>query len=311
MRTRTDRVGQVSWKTADGGEIERFDDRASCSFSGLTPVGIRDLLLKYIHTWGISHEDADPSIRTKNFRVAGSRLSTIGLPPFILLIGCCSRQIQRPYSLCVTTSKQRKQLPGDPQLSLNQKDLFLVVRRQYSLPLSIPSIGLSFFINNSWNPTKIIIMSSSQASQASDRTPPVTPSRHILAGPPEDEIVFNQGQSSSLSNLVAKAASMCNRIVVEKCAMCTVYCDEQLRHELMAVPQATMSPSVWLPTSLLDDMDDNIQTARHYLFDEESVVHSLSDRWIGGGPVIHRYQEDLPDERTIIGRFHPCKWHLT
>jgi len=127
------------------------------------------------------------------------------------------------------------------------------------------------------------IMSSSQASQTSNRgTPPGTPNRQIMSSPrsdQEDEIILSRGESSSIANLVIKAASLCNRVIVEKCGMCTVYCDEQIRHELLAAQTTTsLSPSMWMPTSLMDEMEDNIQAARHYLFDEESVVDSITDR---------------------------------
>ena len=126
-------------------------------------------------------------------------------------------------------------------------------------------------------------MSSDQASQISNRgTPPGTPNRQITSSPhsdQEDEIILSRGQSSSIANLVIKAASLCNRVIVEKCGMCTVYCDEQIRHELLAAQTTTsLSPSMWMPTSLMDEMEDNIETARHYLFDEESVVDSITDR---------------------------------
>ena len=127
-------------------------------------------------------------------------------------------------------------------------------------------------------------MSSSQASQTSNRgTPPGTPNRQTMSSlhsDHHDEIILSRGESSSIANLVVKAASLCNRLIVEKCGMCTVYCDEQIRHELLAAQTTTsLSPAMWMmPTSLMDEMEDNIQTARHYLFDEDSVVDSITDR---------------------------------
>jgi hypothetical protein len=73
---------------------------------------------------------------------------------------------------------------------------------------------------------------------------------------------------SSLTDFVVRAASHCNQMIVEKCGMCTVYCDEQIQYEITA---ASLSNFYY---------NDNpqVQAYRDNLFDEESVVDSICDR---------------------------------
>jgi hypothetical protein len=75
-------------------------------------------------------------------------------------------------------------------------------------------------------------------------------------------------RESSLADLMVRAASKCNRIIVEKCGLCTVYCDEQIQYEVTATGLANFY------------YNDNpqVQEARGNLFDETSVVDSICDR---------------------------------
>jgi hypothetical protein len=113
----------------------------------------------------------------------------------------------------------------------------------------------------------VVLMSSLPSSQSSS-TSSGSPSQ--LLSLPHDEIVMTD-REYSITNLIVKAASLCNRVIVERCSMCTVYCDEQIQQELLSA----QTPSVWMAPMFYDD---DIEAARGRLFDEESVVDSINDR---------------------------------
>lgn len=83
----------------------------------------------------------------------------------------------------------------------------------------------------------------------------------------------NSRGESSMTELVVRAASLCNKVIVEKCGMCTVYCDEQIQYEALAQDFHNTTQ-----TSIFDLYHQEVETARNFLFDEDSVVDSIIER---------------------------------
>lgn len=85
-------------------------------------------------------------------------------------------------------------------------------------------------------------------------------------------MMVNADLDTSLSSMVVEAAQMANRAVTENCGLCTIYCDKQIQYEVL---------STQLPADSISKMyytTPEIQEARTQLFDEESVVNSVSTR---------------------------------
>eukprot|EP00934_Nitzschia_sp_Nitz4_P007953 Nitzschia sp. Nitz4//scaffold332_size19022//11608//12048//NITZ4_008742-RA/size19022-processed-gene-0.31-mRNA-1//1//CDS//3329548207//7943//frame0 len=82
-------------------------------------------------------------------------------------------------------------------------------------------------------------------------------------------------QLSSLTDFMIDAATTCNRLIVEKCGICTgIYGDQQLQYEVLAASGALDRPyqgNTAAPTR-------EVQEAQCQLFDEESVVESVHTR---------------------------------
>lgn len=82
------------------------------------------------------------------------------------------------------------------------------------------------------------------------------------------------------TDLVVQAASLCNRMIVERCGMCTVYCDKQIQYEVLSqelhhTAEATKAVAM---TNFYYQNNQEVQMARGHLFDEDSVVDSISSR---------------------------------
>ena len=48
-------------------------------------------------------------------------------------------------------------------------------------------------------------------------------------------------QQGSLAEMVVKAASVCNKMLLENCSLCTVYCDKQVQYETVLEPYTSSS----------------------------------------------------------------------
>jgi hypothetical protein len=83
---------------------------------------------------------------------------------------------------------------------------------------------------------------------------------------------------SSLSDYVVQASSLCTKMVTENCGLCTVYCDKQIQYESVAEQYILAGGSSL--GNLFHKLDDNTdaQVYRNVLFDEDSVVESVSSR---------------------------------
>lgn len=81
----------------------------------------------------------------------------------------------------------------------------------------------------------------------------------------------------SFTELAAKAASACTKLVAENCSLCTVYCDKQVQYESV-LEQYKMTSSLDQLFNKLDDNSLEVQEFRDRLFDEESVVKQAKSR---------------------------------
>lgn len=83
----------------------------------------------------------------------------------------------------------------------------------------------------------------------------------------------------TLVESVVKAAKACNKVFLDKCNLCTVYCDKQVQFEYI---QDQIKMDVTSPiTNLFSRIDNNnleVKLYRDFLFDEESVVEGVSGR---------------------------------
>jgi hypothetical protein len=86
----------------------------------------------------------------------------------------------------------------------------------------------------------------------------------------------------SLLETVVNAASAVNKVLMENCGLCTVYCDQQVKYEDWIQHQYHVSTSSM--NHLLQNMnpnthfEDEIKQYQEFLFDEESVLESVASR---------------------------------
>jgi hypothetical protein len=84
-------------------------------------------------------------------------------------------------------------------------------------------------------------------------------------------------QKGSFAELVVKAAAACNKIIVENCSVCTLYCDKQVQYET-AVMERYVTGAALTDLFRTLDADPDVEEFREKLFDEQSVVQSVSSR---------------------------------
>lgn len=98
-------------------------------------------------------------------------------------------------------------------------------------------------------------------------------SRERMNHQEEERTIVERG---SLMETMVKAATTCNKILLENCGLCTIYCDKQVQYEWMQ-DQYRLS-------QLLQKPDPNplnnreVKLYQDFLFDEQSVVESVSSR---------------------------------
>jgi hypothetical protein len=81
------------------------------------------------------------------------------------------------------------------------------------------------------------------------------------------------GGESSITDLVVRAASACNKMIIEKCGLCTVYCDQQIQYEALSKDFHNTAQH-----AILDLYYEEVQSAKNFLFDEDNVVDSITQR---------------------------------
>ncbi|KAG7336525.1 hypothetical protein IV203_015932 [Nitzschia inconspicua] len=100
-----------------------------------------------------------------------------------------------------------------------------------------------------------------------------------------------------LMDIVANAASVVNKVLLENCGICTVYCDQQVQYEEWVQQHhkchvRTSSSINHALTQRMTDLDttagayrncrdDDIKQYQELLFDEESVLESVESRDAG------------------------------
>jgi len=84
-------------------------------------------------------------------------------------------------------------------------------------------------------------------------------------------------QKGSFAELVVKAAAACNRMIIENCSVCTLYCDKQVQYETAAMERYVTGGAL---ADLFQTFDVNAEVKEYKdrLFDEQSVVESVSSR---------------------------------
>jgi hypothetical protein len=81
----------------------------------------------------------------------------------------------------------------------------------------------------------------------------------------------------SFAELVVKAAAACNRMIVENCSLCTLYCDKQVQYETAVMERYVTGQAL---ADLFRTLETNpeVEEYRERLFDEQSVVESVNSR---------------------------------
>ena len=96
-------------------------------------------------------------------------------------------------------------------------------------------------------------------------------------GSSDQEQALSIEQKGSFAELVVKAAAVCNRMIVENCSLCTLYCDKQVQYETAVMERYVTGDAL---SDLFRTLETNpeVQEYRERLFDEQSVVESVSSR---------------------------------
>lgn len=113
---------------------------------------------------------------------------------------------------------------------------------------------------------------------------PIHPMQHQSQLPEEREPPHRQlAERGRLLETVVNAASAVNKVLMENCGLCTVYCDQQVKYEDWVQHQYHVSTSSM--NHLFQNMNtntpsqnDEIKQYQEFLFDEESVLESVASR---------------------------------
>ncbi|KAG7352391.1 hypothetical protein IV203_029149 [Nitzschia inconspicua] len=86
-----------------------------------------------------------------------------------------------------------------------------------------------------------------------------------------------------LLDTVVSAASVVNKMLMENCGICTVYCDQQVKYEDWVQHQYHVSTSslhhlVQKMNPNTPNQNSEIKQYQEFLFDEESVLESVASR---------------------------------
>lgn len=104
----------------------------------------------------------------------------------------------------------------------------------------------------------------------------------------EEQRITTRTSKSQVVDKIVNAAQICNSLVSEYCGLCTFYIDQQVQYELIAGTANNVIPSSSPSTFDLQQQygmgvrrqqqRDVVAQAAMMLFDEESVVESVSSR---------------------------------
>ena len=83
-------------------------------------------------------------------------------------------------------------------------------------------------------------------------------------------------EQGSLVESVVRAAKACNKVFLNNCNLCTVYCDKQVQFEYIQEQMKMENPISDLFSRIEDSLE--VKLYRDFLFDEDSVVEGVSER---------------------------------
>jgi hypothetical protein len=89
----------------------------------------------------------------------------------------------------------------------------------------------------------------------------------------EERTIVERG---SLMETMVKAATTCNKLLLENCGLCTIYCDKQVQYEWMQ-DQYRLS-QLFHKTDPNQMNNQEVKLFQEFLFDEQSVVQSVNSR---------------------------------
>jgi hypothetical protein len=78
-------------------------------------------------------------------------------------------------------------------------------------------------------------------------------------------------KKGSFAEMVVKAAAGLNRLVLQNCSICTLYCDKQVQYETTVMERYVTGTSTLWNSPEMEDF-------KSQLFDEQSVVESVHSR---------------------------------
>lgn len=86
-----------------------------------------------------------------------------------------------------------------------------------------------------------------------------------------------------IMDTVVSAASAVNKVLMENCGLCTVYCDQQVKYEDWVqhqyhVSTSSMNHLFQKVNPSTPNENDEIKQYQDFLFDEESVLDSVASR---------------------------------
>lgn len=88
-------------------------------------------------------------------------------------------------------------------------------------------------------------------------------------------------KKDSFAELVVKAAAGLNRLVLENCSICTLYCDKQVQFETSVMERfVTGTTTLWSSPEVNTTLwsSPEVEEYKSQLFDEQSVVESVNSR---------------------------------
>ena len=122
---------------------------------------------------------------------------------------------------------------------------------------------------------------------------------------PEDEALVSSSQRQELAGLVDKTVKLyqsCNQLFQRSnaCHLCHVYVDKQVEFESHQQDFSSPLERVWMQTRTADPSPLEVELYRQFLFDEESVVETISDREEDKGRKETGHAKTHEDEQTTV-----------
>lgn len=112
---------------------------------------------------------------------------------------------------------------------------------------------------------------------------PIHPMQQQESQPGDHEPHRQLAEKGRLLETVVNAASAVNKVLMENCGLCTVYCDQQVQYEDWVqhqyhVSTSSMNHLFQKVNPNTPSQNDEIKQYQEFLFDEESVLESVASR---------------------------------